>query len=154
MPFRRSTVDLFKSWHDGQPHKEVRLNTDFAPYYVKLDAPATEIWYWSNKWVQAGDVASNYHHPFRGAPAHVWVPANGADAGARRLDVPRDVAFLGDVLGLELEDGQSFDWSRGTAHMVGLDRSRIAIATRARYIPIIISNIRVTPDGLDDVPRR
>jgi hypothetical protein len=148
----RRTKDLFRLWNDGVPqHGIVNLGADWASRYTKVGV-AARIIYFSDKWsakVQSpqDDISATYEHIFEGAPAHVWVP----DPDGRSLSLPSDVACLGSAMELELDDGQVERWRKGTAHLVAMSRSSIAIIPKgSRTVPVIITNTRVTPDGIDD----
>lgn len=146
---RRSTIKLFESWHQGEPREVIRLGASWARTY-KLIGIAEEIVYYSEKWVQVGDEPSEYVHKFEGAPCYVWAPGDDGYTTQALRPAPGDVAKLGDALELRLDDGEEFVWSRGRAHLVGIDRSRFAIVTSAKLVPLVFTNTKVTAAGIDD----
>lgn len=146
---RRSTIQLFESWHQGKPREIVRLGASWAPRY-RIIGIAEEIAYYSEKWVDVGDEPAEYLHKFEGAPCYVWAPGDDGETTQALRPEPRDVAKLGDALELRLDDGSEFTWSKGKAHLVGIDRARFAIVTSARFVPLIFTNTKVTAAGIDD----
>lgn len=146
MGISRSTVNLFRSWHAGEPYGVKSLAADWAPRYKKCGY-ATRITYASDKWVQIGDVPATYEHLFEGRPAYIWIP----DPSGKRLSLSNSVARLGDVLELEDDSGSVDRWRKGGAWLVGVNYNTIAIIPRGcRTVPIVITNTLVTAEGLDD----
>ena len=141
-------------WYDGEPSEVKTIGAEWAHYYRKV-AEVTMVAYWSKKWSKQvnspqQDEPHSYQHDVEGAPCYLWVP----DPDGQRLSLPNDVAKLGDALQLCADDGEdeySQSWSQGQAHLVAMSRSKIAIIPRgSRVVPFVITNTKVTADGLDD----
>ena len=150
----RRTRDIFHSWHDGEPSEVRSIGAEWAHYYRKV-AEVTRVTYFSKKWSTQvnspqGDRPATYQHDVEGAPCYLWVP----DPDGQRLSLPGDVAKLGDALEVNAVNDEEeffFRWERGQAHLVAMSRSKIAVIPRgARIVPIVITNTKVTRDGLDD----
>lgn len=156
MPISRRTADIFSEWHDGEPERGVvRLAASWAPRYVEI-GHAARIVYWSTKWSDRvrspqHDVPATYEHEFEGSSG-VWVSETSVEGYGRGSDLylPSDVACLGYALELETDNGTRWKWRKGTAHLVAPTRNKVGIVTSARYAPIVITHVRVTPAGLDD----